>query len=517
MDSLKRRYLFKFLSNVTGALFSFVVQALSARMLGPTRLGNFVLLTRFFSDVVNFFDSASSQAFYTKLSQRQRDETLLGFYEIFFLVVSSIILFFTSAVYFFGLAEYVWPGQRAAYVAFACVWALLMWLIQIAQFAIDAHGVTVAAEIIRFYQRLFGLALISTIFFIVADPSLDLFFACQFISLGVLLLGLALVLRRNSVRLPKLAELNQNRLKEIGKEFWTYCSPLVGFSIVALGVGLADRWILQIYGGATQQGYLGLSTQVGVVCFIFTSAMSPLLTRELSVAHGVGDVEAMGVLFLRSAPILFSLAAFLGIFCASESPYLTVLVGGSDFKNAYAAVALMFLYPIHQTYGQLCASVFYATAYTRTYRNIGAVFALMGLPLGIWLILPGRRYGLELGALGIAIKLVAIQFVQVNIWLAVAAKKLKISFSSLLRQQIISLLSLSASAYLAHLISSAVFDWGILRVCLGFLIYLLESVTLGYFYPESFGARRGDFSYLLRIVSRTLVDPGSIFRTDPRV
>jgi hypothetical protein len=75
----------------------------------------------------------------------------------------------------------------------------------------------------------------------------------------------------------------------------------------------------------------------------------------------------------------------------------------------------MTFYPIHQTYGQLSSSIFYATGQTKLYSNIGIITILAGLPVTYLLIAPADKMGLNAGATGLAIKMVLLNFISVNI------------------------------------------------------------------------------------------------------
>jgi O-antigen/teichoic acid export membrane protein len=125
------------------------------------------------------------------------------------------------------------------------------------------------------------------------------------------------------------------------------------------------------------------------------------------------------------------------------------IFGGNKYKEAVIAVTIMAFYPIHQTYGQLSGSVFYATGQTGLYRNIGITFMLIGLPVTYFLIAPQGKMGLDIGATGLAIKMVSIQFVAVNVQLYFNTKLLKLSFSRFLGYQVLSVVCMISIAVCA--------------------------------------------------------------------
>ena len=145
-------------------------------------------------------------------------------------------------------------------------------------------------------------------------------------------------------------------------------------------------------------------------------------------AFGNGDITQMALLFRRYIPMLYSIAAYFSCFIAMQADKVIYIFGGSKYKEASIAVAIMAFFPIHQTYGQLSGSVFYATGQTSLYRNIGVTSMLIGLPVTYFLIAPGDKWGINAGATGLAIKMVLLQFIAINVQLYFNSKYLKFSF-----------------------------------------------------------------------------------------
>jgi O-antigen/teichoic acid export membrane protein len=115
-DSLKKRYFSKLSANVIGLVFSLITQAIIPRGLGPAAYGNFSFLSGFFGQVVDFFDSGTSVAFYSKLSQRPRDHALLRFYWGFAAAVSIALVLLTLGLIAGRLQVWLWPDQEIRYI-----------------------------------------------------------------------------------------------------------------------------------------------------------------------------------------------------------------------------------------------------------------------------------------------------------------------------------------------------------------------------------------------------------------
>lgn len=464
-DSLKKRYLYKLGTNLVGFLIGLVTVSIIPRGLGPGAYGNFDFLSTFFTQVIGFFESGTTQAFYTKLSQRPHDRGLLRFYWGFTGILSVVLFLFVAFVFMLGLTDWFWPEQEALYIWLAAIMGLLILFSDIINRIVDAYGLTVASETIRIYQKILGLGLVLGMLWL-SWFSLTEFFLYNYLLLLFLCLAWWRVLKRNRLTLLPRAKLSNQEIKEYSQEFYDYSAPLITFAFVALLTNVLDRWLLQKFAGSIEQGFYGLSYKIGAICFLFTSAMTPLLTREFAKAYGEKDLAHMSLLYRRYIPMLYTIAAFFAVFIAIQADKVSLIFGGTQFQGATLAVAIMAFYPIHQTYGQLSGSVFYATGRTKLYRNIGVITLLVGLPITFWLIAPTEWFGLHLGATGLAIKMVVIQLlgVQLDIWFN--TRWLHLSFWKLLGHQILVVAGLGVVAWLA----TVGVDWFIQSIIPAFLI-----------------------------------------------
>jgi O-antigen/teichoic acid export membrane protein len=490
-DSLGRQYRYKLGANVIGLVFSAVTQSIVPRLLGPAHYGSFSFLTSFFNQVLAFFDSGSSIAFFSKLSQRREERALLRFYWGFAGMVGVTLVVVVVGVFWVGMDGWLWPDQGMPYVWLALGWGLLTWWVQILNRMVDGYGLTVRGEIARLQQQALGLmAILLMVWF--ARSTLADFFAYQYCLLTFLFLAWWIILRRYELPLFPSVPLTINEVGRYSREFWDYSAPLISYAIVGMLVGVMDRWLLQRFAGSIGQAFFALSSQISTVCFLFSGAMTPLLLREMSWSYGQGDIARMRAMFLQYIPMLYSIAAFLGIFLSVQARAVVFLVGGSSFTDASGVVAVMALFPIHQTYGQLSGTVFYATGQTETYRNIGITFMLVGLVVTVWLVAPTRFLGLQLGATGLALKMVVMQALAVNVQLWWNDRLLQLSFWKLVLHQLYSLAMLAGIAWGADFFVSMVVQGMIARFALSGIVYSLGCLGTLAVAPSVFGLSRGD-------------------------
>jgi hypothetical protein len=157
----------------------------------------------------------------------------------------------------------------------------------------------------------------------------------------------------------------------------------------------------------------------------------------------------------------------------------------------------MAFYPIHQTYGQLSGSVFYASGKTALYRNIGVFFMLLGLPVTFFLIAPRVNMGLNMGATGLAVKMVILQLITVNVMLFFNAKLLNLPFWKYVAHQVISVICLLTVSLLIAFFVDSFLNIGryiIVSFILSGVLYTVTVFFAVYLFPVLFGIKKEDLS-----------------------
>jgi len=504
-DSVKKKYLYKLFTNFFGLGINLVTQAIIPRGLGPKAYGDFNFLTNFFTQVVGFLDMGTSTAFYTKLSRRPQESSLVSFYLYFTVLVSLGAFGFVFLSIVTSVYTKLWPTQDIFYIYLAVGWGIVNWIVTVLNKVADACGVTISAELARVFQKVVGLVLI---IFLYAFSQLNLttFFYYQFFLYSVLGLLFVWIVRQYFSLQNRLLSMEQ--IRKYSREFYHYSHPLFIYSLVGLIVGLLDRWLLQIYAGSVQQGFYSLSYQIGALCFIFTSAMTPLFIRELSIAFGKSDFAKMAELFHRFIPLFYSIAAFFSCFIAVQADKVVYIFGGSKYEGAATTIAIMAFYPLHQTYGQLSGSVFLATEQTHSFRNIGLVMMIIGLPVTYFMIAPRALWGLGIGANGLAIKMVLINITWVNVQLYFNSRYLQFSFRKYLGLQFMSVACLLTIAFFTSYIVNKPLGLGksfLLSFLLAGVLYTLVVLCLVYCVPAVFGVRRHEIQSMVRFLRDKLI------------
>lgn len=484
--SLARRYIGKLLANVATVPVYLLMEAILPRALGPQIYGNYNFATSVFTQFTAFLDMGTSTCFYNALSRRQQEGPLVAYYARVTLLVCGITLVAGCLLALPFLGDLLLPEVPLWYGPLAALFGFLMWATRVVRSMNDALGLTVPGEILRSLMNLGGAALLLVLFWYnwLTAPTL---FALQYLMMGGIVIGGLRIMRRSWHGLD--FTLDDTARRAYTREFADYSTPLFVQALLSALALWAERWVLQWFDGSEQQGYFALSQRVSMACFMFVSAMTPLIMRELAIAWGKDDREHMGRLLTRFAPLLFAVAAWFSCFTVVEAPALVRLFGGAEFASALVPVQIMALYPAHQAYGQLASSVFHATSKTRTLRNVAFVEHLGGFVL-VWLLLaPADLGGLNLGATGLAVKTVATQFVTVNLLLYLASRLIPLNFWRSLVLQFVILGSLLALAFGASTLSHHFLDGlgDTIRFLASGIVYGLASFSVALLCPALVG------------------------------
>lgn len=447
--TLARRYAYKLLANVASVPVYLVMEAILPRALGPQMYGNYSFATSLFQQLSGFLDMGTSTCFYNALSRRQGEGGLIAFYVRAGAIVLCVSLLAAALLLIPPVGDLLLPGVPGWLAPLAAVWAFLTWWGRVLRSTNDALGETVPSELVRTALALVAVLALGALFWCGA-LNIHSLFAQQYVMLGSTALGYWIVTRaawRRRFGGPVPLSLEAHARRAYTREFFDYSHPLFVQALLSFAMLSAERWLLQWFDGSAEQGFFALSQKVSMACFLFVSAMTPLVMRELSIAWGHKDAAGMGRLLNRFAPLLYVVAAYFSCFTLAEGAALVRIFGGEDFAAAIVPVQIMALYPLHQAYGQLTGAVFHATGRTRVLRNMAAAECVYGLAAAWALLAPSHLYGLHLGATGLACKTVFVQMLTVNLYLWLASRFVPLRFWRNLLHQIWSLAALLALAF----------------------------------------------------------------------
>ena len=360
----------------------------------------------------------------------------------------------------------------------------------------DSRMATTGFEFRRMIMRIVGLIILLVLFFTNKLTILTYFFQNIFVFLIILISGV-IFLRHKNIFKFSLNISNYTNFKPILKHYITYSHPLLTLALFSFIFSFFDRWFLQVISGSVSQGYFSLAFGLSTICILFTGAMIPIFRQMITKAHGEKNVVLIQELFHKGR-LLYFISAFLSFFFIFHSNIIINLIGGSQYSSANITLLIMFFYPIHQTYGQLCGAMLLSQEKTSLYRNIGIFTAILGFIISYFLLAPSTYIipGCNLGATGLAIKFVLIQVIFVNIELYFVTKNIGLSFYKYLIYQVLVLIPIIIIGMIDRELfknilntNSGILFKGFITIISGFFMFLLAAV-LCWFFPFLIGMKR---------------------------
>lgn len=409
--SVRQRFAASLGANVLRGGLNFATGLLLARGLGPEQFGEMAFLLGTFQAVRQLLDMGTSAAFFTFLSQCERSRSFVRYFMAWlggqFLVSVALVGLLLPGQWF----AMIWHGEDRLLVLMALIAVFMQyhaWPIasQIGEAQRQTYRVQTAGLVVAMLHVLVVLAL----WF---GDGLGLYLVFAAIAVEYLIAALW-VYRGAKFPLPPG---EADAPAQVGKLFLTYCLPLIPYAWVGFAYEFADRWLLQQYGGAREQAYYAVAAQFAMVTLIATMSVLRIFWKEIAEAQYCGDQQRVEQLYRKTSRSLFFLGTILaGLFLPWAGEILALMLGPA-YSDGKVALAIMFLYPIHQSLGQISGSFLYATERTGLQVKTGLVFMLCSMLVTYVVLAPRDALmpGLGLAAIGLSLKMVVMQFIQVNV------------------------------------------------------------------------------------------------------
>jgi O-antigen/teichoic acid export membrane protein len=516
-DSFPKRLIYKLVGNLLGVLLSFFQAGLVSRALGPRSYGDYNFLINFFNQFVAFLEMRSSTFLYTSLSRDRAKTAVVAVYFFVALAISVVTVLFPVGIIAFGVQNAIWPDQNAVLIVVASFVALIIWYTDLFAKTCDALGITVSLERARVVTRIIlfvGIAVAAQW----SVLNIQYYFTLQFVA-NLLLIGvLGLALRRTKAFDGRPLHTRKPEMRSTLADVFSFSHPLFVYTLTALICDYADRWLLQRFGGSIQQGLFSLALNIGVAFNVLINALQPLVMREFSIAFEQEDWERARNVFAKLITASYTVSAFFLCYAAVNAEACIRIVGGRSFQDAAGVFAIMAFLPIVHNYSLLSGSTLYAAHKTRLLRNIGLITSPLSIAAAFLLVGPKEYGAMNFGAIGLALKMVVLEFFGTNVILYFNSRMLAFSFRRYFFHQVFVVAVLTAAAFGSREAALYVLDgtskW-IQVMVLGGLLYAAVSLLMFHFIPFLVGIdKREAIAFLKKALSKS---PSSLNRSTDSV
>jgi len=408
--SVKVRFLASLSANIIRMGLGFVTGLIVARGLGTANFGNYSFLLGSFTSIIALLDMGTSSAFYTFLSQRKHSPKFYLYYISWLAMQFVLILALIAFIFPQTWRDKIWLGLPKQMIILSFLASFMVTKIWP---TVMRAGETIRATVVV----QLGNILLSSLYFcvVLAMAVLHRFTITNlFAALICINLLFSLILAKR-LKNDLIAEA-EDGFSDIFGKFRSYCGPLAIYGLVGFAYSFADVWLLQKFGGAVEQGLYYVGYRFGAVCLIATTSILRIFWKEIAEANESGDKERLYYLYVKTSRSLFFVSAFGACFLIPFSKEILSLLG-SEYEAGYICLAIMFIYPIFQSLGQINGSYFHATAQTRLHSTIGIIKMIVSVPVTYFVLTPSSNMipGLGLGSVGLALKIVILAAISVNI------------------------------------------------------------------------------------------------------
>ena len=351
----------------------------------------------------------------------------------------------------------------------------------------ESERLTVAVQAIATFVMMMHLVVIVA-FFLFNYLTLSALFIAIFLEwlFGSFLL-LYVYFRKSNRSLPKE---NNESFKSIFAEYYIYCIPFIPYAVVSFFHDFLDRWMLQTWSGSKEQAYFALAQQICALSMLAVASILRIFWKEVSEAKENKDFEKLRLIYETATKMMFVIATSISLFMIPFASDLILLTVGSSYLLGSDTLLILLLYPSYQALGQICITMFLATGMIRANTLIGVCIMLTGLVVTYFFLAPSEYYipGLNLASKGLALKMVLIQFIQVNIMALYIAHfyKWRFHFAHQIWIFIGCLLLSFTSKYLVNLFTNSDLNV-IFEVALSSIIYFGIIFSLIYKFPSLVG------------------------------
>lgn len=485
MKKIKSRLIVTLLANFFRGVSTLLIGIVLARLLGVENYGELTFLIATSLSIKQLLDLGSSSAFFTFLSQKTRSiRFLLSFFSFFFgkYILIAVVIVFILPEYWVGN---IWVGNSSLNVIIALTSVSLQsdfW--PICSQLLESQRKTIPAQLIFVATQLMQIFLIFVLHHI---GRLDLQTYLLYMGLLWLFGGLLATVFYKPSSACGPSEATRSLLDGYVK----FCLPVAPVIIVTFLGELLERWMLQLWGGATQQSYFSVALQVSSISLLITTSFIRIFWKEIAETFYRGNKELGLEFYIEARRAVFYIGAIMAAALIPWSHEILLMLYGTSYVGGKWPLMILMFYSIHQSLGQIDSSFIMATGKTSLAVWANILLVPIGLLTSFFLMANTKLifFGLDLGATGLALKMVLIQLGSIAIVASLIQKEYSININ--FNNQFKLIFILITLSYLIKILVNNIFYVSNLSLFLGIFIYLTLIISLILIKPDKLWLPRG--------------------------
>lgn len=422
MKNYKSRITVSIFANFFRGGSTILIGILLARFLGSSEYGSLVFLIATSMAIKQFLDLGTSSAFFTFISQEARSRRFifqfLGFFFAKYALAILLIILVIPGVW----KGHIWLGQSDYIVVIALITVSFQFdFWPIASHMLESKRETLKSQSIFIFTQLIHLAIIFALNYL---DHLDLanylisVSGLWFIS-GVIAFGLCTPIETHGESSKHSISL---------RDYFIFCLPIAPIIFISFMAEFFDRWILQSWGGANQQAYFSVASQIAAGSLLITASFIKIFWKEVAESWHLGRRDSALRIYRGTRQAIFYCGSFIAAAVIPWATSATSFIYGDVYIEASITLMLLMIYSIHQSLGQIDSAFLMASGNTKVGFKINFVLAPVGALISLILISNLNMLGLNLGSLGLAIKMMICQIISVNIIAYLIQREVAIKF-----------------------------------------------------------------------------------------
>ena len=490
-QTVNQRIAFSVIANAFRSLMAFGTGLLIARGLGPDSYGLMMFLLGTFVAVQQLFDLGASVAFFTFLSERDRSWKFVSWYFFWLglqLVISLLCISILLPDYWI---EKIWLGEDRYVISLAFLATFLQHTLWTAVLRMgESQRLTILV------QSVSSCILAIHFCFIVIGFLTDWLGIRSIFLLTCVEWLIANIFVFRVMSFSEKVNAGDN-LIAVFQEYWKFCLPLIPYAYISFCYEFADRWLLQSFGGSSEQAYYAVANQISMIAGLATVSIVNIFWKEIAAAHEQKDYEVIAIYYYRFSRGLFFFCSFIAAFMVFWSSEIIEVLLGESYSAGVLTLKIMVFYPIYSSMWEVSGVLALASKRVILHVTFGSFFKISSIFAAYYILSPedGLISGLNLGSSGLALKMVIMQFLVANAFSYYLCRTYKMKFDWLF--QPVAIISCVCLSYFSYWVSHSSFDVtnGLLvTVSMSAIIYILLIAFLIVIAPSLVGMDRSDLS-----------------------
>ena len=391
--------------------------ALLARWLGPESYGVMAYLVAILIALRNLIDFSVTSAFFTFISKQEFSLRFFVRYWTWILTQFAVCFVALSVVIPDKLLHILMPeiDRTLLLIAMTAVFFHSQVWQNISNMA-EARRLTILSQTINTMVVILHL-LVLYVLWLTDALILHWIFLAMCFEWAIASVLLTFVLKHKRKQDSHLIYQDYDNFRDQVSKFWTYCAPYIPYTIIGPICVFLDRWFLQTWSGPEQQANFAVAQQLSLISLLLTTSLLKIFWKEVAELHHNQDYSKLKSFYDATIRRLYFVGCCFFCLVIPWSTEILLLFFGEKYLSGVLVFAVMLFYPVHQSLGQIMITVLHATEKSKLQVSLGIFIMVSGLFFAYFVIAPKSNSvpGLNLGALGLALKLVIIQLLQINI------------------------------------------------------------------------------------------------------